>query len=60
VVLAPLAVLLDEVPSVQRGDQPEGRRLVHTEFGSDLGDTGISPLGQQVQDRDGPIHGLNL
>jgi hypothetical protein len=62
VVLAALLELLDEVADLQRLDQPERGRLVHAQLGGDLGDAHAlaPPFGQQVQDRDGPVHRLHL
>jgi hypothetical protein len=62
VVLAALLDLLHQIAVLERHDEPEGGRLVHAELGGHLrhAEAVASPLGQQVQDRDGSVYRLDL
>ena len=51
--------LLDQFALLQRGEQPERRRLVHADVGGDLADAGFTALGQDLQHADGAVDRLH-
>ena len=51
--------LLDEPVLLERGDQPEGGALVDAELGGDLGDAGLADPGQDLEDAQRAVDGLD-
>ena len=51
--------LLDEPVRLQGGDQPERRALVDAELAGDLGDPGLADPGQDLEDGERPVDGLD-
>ena len=58
-VLAALLGLLDQFAFLERGEQPERRRLVHADVRGDLADTGLTALGQDLQHAHGAVDRLH-
>jgi hypothetical protein len=58
-VLAPIADLLDQAPPLERGEQPEGGRLVHGDIRGHLADPGLPAAGQHLQNVDGLVNGVH-
>jgi hypothetical protein len=58
VLAAPLD-LLDEPVLLQRGHEPEGRALVHVERCGDLGDPRLAGAGEDLEDLQRPVDGLD-
>ena len=51
--------LLDEFAFLERGEQPERRRLMHADVRSDLADPGFTALSQDLQHADGTVDRLH-
>ena len=58
-VLAALLGLLNQFAFLERGEQPERRRLVHADVRGDLADAGLTTLGQDLQHADGAVNRLH-
>ena len=58
-VLSAILGLLDEFAFLERGEQPERRRLVHADVRGDLTDAGLTALGQDFQHADGAVDRLH-
>ena len=58
-VLAAVGGLLDQPVPLEGADQPEGGALVHAELGRHLGDPDLAAPGQDLEDGDRPIDGLD-
>ncbi len=58
-VFAALARLFDQTAHLQRRDQAERRRLVHSELGGELGDAGLAAAGEDLQDGHRAVDGLH-
>ena len=58
-VLAAVLGLLHQATGLQRAEQPERGRLVDADLRGDLAHPGLTALGKDLQNADGPVHRLD-